>query len=219
MKTTTTTRKSFEKYDGKHYLLYYNEQEKEMPAMQQESEEQTAATQTQYEYDTCIAECAEPTIAAFTEALAKTGQTDAEISATDIMLRAVQQGIAEGDTTELAKKLMLAVIDQYDRSDSVNSFRFNGMAMWLDRETRRTLRERLAREETKGSETTRITYGSVTFTLPVDTAKSMLESLENYATECFDKTAEHQQAVAELTDTEEILAYDYTAGYPTKLEF
>lgn len=215
MKTTTTAKKVFEKYDGTHYLLYFNETEKQVPA-QQESEEQP---QTQYEYDTVIAECTEPSIEAFTEALAKVGHEDAEIGATDIMLRAVQAGLVEGNELELAHRLMKLLINQYDKSEAVNDFTYNGMHMWLDREMRRTLRERLAREKAKGQETTRITYEDNTFTLPIDDAEFMLEELEDYATACFDKTAEHTQNVADMRDVDEILAYDFTTGYPPKLEF
>jgi len=215
MKTTTSTQKVFEKYDGRHYLLYFNETEKQVPAGQGEEQ----PVQTQYEYDNVIAECKEPSIEAFTEALAKAGYENAEIIATDIMLRAVQAGLVEGDALELAHKLMQGLIAQYDKSQAVNDFTLNGNHMWLDREMRRTLRERLAREQKKGSETMHITYEGQTFQMPIADAEFMLEELEDYATECFDKTAEHSQSAAALTDVDEILAYDFTTGYPPKLEF
>ncbi len=217
MKTTTTNQKTFEKYDGKHYILYFNEQEKEVPAQQSEGEEQT--TQICYEYDTLLAECTEPSIQAFQKALSEAGYEDAAIAATDIMLRAVQAGKIEGDAVELAHQLTKLLIDDYDKSTAVNEFSYQGQSMWLDREMRRTLRERLDRDIKKGLETTKLTYEDQTFELPTADAQAMLEMLEDYATECFDKTQEHQQAVAALTEVDDILAYDFTQGYPAKLEF
>ena len=47
-----------------------------------------------------------------------------------------------------------------------------------------------------------------------DKAIQLLSSLEMYALECFNVTATHKAAVEKLQTVEEVLAYDYTAGYP-----
>lgn len=47
----------------------------------------------------------------------------------------------------------------------------------------------------------------------------MLSALELYASACYNKTAEHLSAVNALTDLADVLAYDYTAGYPQQLSF
>ena len=52
MKTKSFTKKTYEVYDNNHFLLYFNEQESEVPAEREEE----AANQLQYEYDTCLAE-------------------------------------------------------------------------------------------------------------------------------------------------------------------
>ena len=91
--------------------------------------------------------------------------------------------------------------------------------MWLDRELRRTLRERIERDEAKGLEETKLIYNNITYTIPVTSAKQMLAALEDYATECFDKTAEHKQNISNLESIEDVLAYDITSGYPNKLNF
>ena len=46
-----------------------------------------------------------------------------------------------------------------------------------------------------------------------------MNTLELYASACFDKTAEHKANVLALDDIEDILSYDYTVGYPSKLHF
>ena len=39
-----------------------------------------------------------------------------------------------------------------------------------------------------------------------------------YALECYNKTAEHKNNVEALTAIDDIVSYDYTKGYPEKLE-
>lgn len=51
MKTKSFTKKTYEVYDSTHFMIYFNEQETEIPA-----EHEGESAQTQYEYDTCLAE-------------------------------------------------------------------------------------------------------------------------------------------------------------------
>ena len=51
-----------------------------------------------------------------------------------------------------------------------------------------------------------------------DKAIQLLSALELYALECFNVTAVHKKAVSEMSTVEEVLVYDYTAGYPKLLE-
>ena len=45
----------------------------------------------------------------------------------------------------------------------------------------------------------------------------MLSALEMYALECFNVTAAHKAAVAELKTIKEVEAFDVTADYPQQL--
>ena len=47
----------------------------------------------------------------------------------------------------------------------------------------------------------------------------MLYALEVYASQCYDNTQRHLATVNGLQSIEEVEGYDYTTGYPTKLEF
>ena len=47
----------------------------------------------------------------------------------------------------------------------------------------------------------------------------MLSSLELYALNCYNVTAKHKVAIEGLTNIEDIINYDYTVGYPDKLNF
>ena len=122
-------------------------------------------------------------------------------------------------TPDIVKRIRIKEIENYDASPAVNEFTYNGTQMWLNRELRRTLRERIERDEAKGLEDTKIIYDNITYTIPVASAKQMLAALEDYATECFDKTAEHKQNISNLESIEDVLAYDITSGYPNKLNF
>ena len=46
----------------------------------------------------------------------------------------------------------------------------------------------------------------------------MLDGIELYASACYDNTQRHLTNIGALSTVEEILAYDYTLGYPEKLE-
>lgn len=47
----------------------------------------------------------------------------------------------------------------------------------------------------------------------------MLFALENYASMCYDNTQNHISKVKSISSQKELDSYDFTAGYPTKLQF
>jgi hypothetical protein len=111
----------------------------------------------------------------------------------------------------------LAEISNYDISDKVNLFYINDIPMWLDRTSRTSLMARFNAEKAKGLEVTNIWYEGMNVVLPIENAVSMLLDLEIYASQCFDNTQKHLYAVKQLKDIEDIITYDYTTGYPEKL--
>lgn len=123
------------------------------------------------------------------------------------------------DALTLAKTAVIAEIKKYDTSKAVNEFFYNGDSMWLDDATRTKLAKRLDVDKKSGLSTTRVNYEGRTFELPVESAEVMLFQLEQYARDSFDKTNEHLATVEALTTVEDVVAYDYTVGYPTKLTF
>ncbi len=117
------------------------------------------------------------------------------------------------------KELKLADIDEYDSSKHVNSFKFQGVDMWLDKETRNGLVMRLNAEKAVGATETTLWLGTQPFSLTVDEGIAILSALELYASKCFDNTASHKAAVEAMDDVEDIINYDYKVGYPEKLSF
>lgn len=120
---------------------------------------------------------------------------------------------------EKAKKDKLKEIDEYDTSVAVNSFYLNGLQVWLDKDTRVGLMNSLTIEKEAGKQESTLWFNNLCVVVKCDAAIQMLSSLELYALECYNKTAEHKVAVSGLSSTQEVEDYDYTIGYPEKLNF
>lgn len=120
---------------------------------------------------------------------------------------------------DVAKEEAIEQITEYDQSEDVNSFTLQGKQMWLPKETRVGLVNSITIEKNTGKETTVLWFGGEKYELPVDTALQMLSALELYALECYNVTAAHKAAVNALESVEDVVAYDYTQGYPEKLNF
>lgn len=151
---------------------------------------------------------------------------DYEVVAYSDYLRAENKKKYEGKTLEEAKELLLAEIDAYDNSSSVNGFILNGMLIPWSKddpnspnvEKRMGLRQNIADKVALGEKNISIWLKGMSFTMPCAQAEVLMRSIENYAYECFNVTASHKQAVSELTTIEEVKAYDYMTGYPKMLE-
>lgn len=124
----------------------------------------------------------------------------------------------EGKTLEEAKETCLNDIEEYDVSPSVNGFILNGQRVWLDKATRVGLMNSTSIAKAMGQPTTTLWLGDVKLVVDCDKAIGLLSALEMYALECFNVTAAHKKAVAELNTVEDVLGYDYTQGYPEQLE-
>ena len=115
------------------------------------------------------------------------------------------------------KKLKNDEITKYDTSSNVNVFSLNGVDVWLDRDTRVSLMNSTTIAKNMGQENTILWLGTVKITVKCDQAIQLLSALEMYALSCFNKTAEHKKNVEALSTINEIVSYDYTVGYPEKL--
>lgn len=125
---------------------------------------------------------------------------------------------SEAALTAAAQKMVLAEIEKHDTSSAVNGFMLNGQRVWLDKATRVGLMNSTSIAKAMGQPTTTLWLGDMKLVVECDKAIQLLSALEMYALECFNVTAAHKKAVAELNTVESVLAYDYTAGYPEMLE-
>lgn len=127
--------------------------------------------------------------------------------------------IFDAHTLENAINAKIEEITKYDVSANVNSFFYNGNAYWLDKNTRVGLMNSTKILKDAGETTTTLWLGSLHATFPVDDVISMLSQLEMYALQCYNVTAQHKDAVSQLTTIEDVEAYDITTDYPNKINW
>lgn len=119
---------------------------------------------------------------------------------------------------DILRAEVIKEINAYDVSPSINGFKLNDALVWLDKDTRVGLMNSTTIQKTAGLEETVLWLGETPLRINCDLAIQLLSALELYALECFNKTAEHRKNVLALETIDEILAYDYTQGYPEMLD-
>ena len=124
---------------------------------------------------------------------------------------------SEEEVLGKAKEAVVVEITAYDSSSAVNGFILNGQRVWLDKATRVGLMNSTSIAKGMGQPTTTLWLGDVKLVVECDKAIQLLSALEMYALECFNVTAAHKKAVAEMDTVEEVLGYDYKVGYPEVL--
>ena len=132
-------------------------------------------------------------------------------------IREISEGLG-AEPLGYMKKAMLAYIEKYDASSSVNSFLLNGIEVWLDKVTRMGLMNSTTIAKAAGLDETTLWLGDIELVVDCDKAIQLLSALEIYAMECFNVTSSHKAAVNKLDNIDAVLTYDYREGYPEKLK-
>lgn len=127
-------------------------------------------------------------------------------------------------TLEDAKEEVLSAIEEYDQSDNVNEFivTHDGQVVttdWFEPAKRANYKNSVESAELVGMQNVSFYVGDMPLTLSTQNAKLMLAQIQLYADACYIVTKQHIAAVEALNTIEAVDAYDYTAGYPTKLSF
>lgn len=122
-------------------------------------------------------------------------------------------------TIEEYKNEKINEIKCYDESSLVNEFYIQGIPVWLDKTTRVGLKLRFESEIAMGKTETSLWYNDTKFPLSLENAMQMLFAIELYASACYDNTHYHISQVNVLENIDDIKNYDYTIGYPEKLQF
>ncbi len=119
----------------------------------------------------------------------------------------------------LAKGKKDGDITAFDNSANVNSFIIGGLPMWLGWELRARLESSLEAIEAAGGTEMTKGFGGIDYTFSVDQWHAMINAVENYAGQCQKVTEGHRAAVNAIATIAEVEAYDYTVGYPPKINF
>lgn len=93
------------------------------------------------------------------------------------------------------------------------------MPVWLDKATRAGLMLRFQAETAIGKTNTTLWYENKEFALTIEDAIKMLYAIEVYASTCYDNTQKHISIIDTFETKDEVENYDYTTGYPNRLEF
>lgn len=121
-------------------------------------------------------------------------------------------------TIEISK-LLIALQEEYDKSNDVNGFYYKGKEYWLSKETRLGLLNSMQIEKESGESTTRIWLGDTGVDVSIDDAVAFLKQLELYAVECCQNTKQHLSEIKHLNSRDSLFTYDVTKGYPKKIEW
>ena len=116
-----------------------------------------------------------------------------------------------------AKEALKQRIINYGESINVDIFYLNGMPLWLDKGKRNGLNLRFAAEQAKGLTNTTLWEDGTPFNLSIEMGFQLLYALEIYASACFDNTQKHIANAKTLATVDECETYDFTTGYPDKL--
>lgn len=127
-------------------------------------------------------------------------------------------------TLEQAKQEKLWSIEDYDRSDHVNSFTidFGGgveQDAWITPEQRSNYKNSIDSAELLGLTEVHPVFNGKQLTLSLQLAKMALAQIQIYADRCYIVTETHKANVQALDSVEAVDAYDYTDNYPEKLTF
>lgn len=117
-----------------------------------------------------------------------------------------------------AKVEKIAEIKEYDNSDAVNSFKLNGVSVWINREDRIGTRRAIELDIASGKTESEIWLNGFKLVVNSQLALKLLDAVGHYAYSAYNVTQSHIFAVKNLTSINEVEKYDYTKGYPQKLD-
>lgn len=107
---------------------------------------------------------------------------------------------------------ILRQLIQYKHS-STKHFIYNNNEYWFNSEERSSLKNLIDSNADKVT----LFIGDTFIDLSKDKAKKFINDLELYSGKCFINTKKHLSNIKQLKTIEDLINYDYTAGYPEKI--
>ena len=114
------------------------------------------------------------------------------------------------------KDKLISEINEYDKSEDVNTFYYKGEKAWLDKATRVGLINSTTILKNSGEENTTLWLNNKAFIITCNDLLDLLDKLELYTIKCNNVTNQHKANILALTSIQE---YDYKSDYPLKLQF
>ena len=127
--------------------------------------------------------------------------------------------LSNAEKLAAAKAEKIAQIENYDASPSVEQFTINGAPMWLNHEVRQQIKTSVEAYIATGKESVTKIFDGIEYTFLCEIWLQMLAALEVYAAEALNATERHKINVEKMTRRKDVEDYDYTEGYPEKLNF
>lgn len=119
-----------------------------------------------------------------------------------------------------AKTEALHKLNIYDNSFNVNGFTINNtIKTWFTPTERSNYSTSVNSAKILGIDKLSFFVGNIALEVPTNKAEYMLAAIQLYADSCYIVTKQHQLAIEALETIEEVDSYDYTTGYPDKLNF
>lgn len=103
--------------------------------------------------------------------------------------------------------------------NAVDDFTIGGVHLWFDTTMRTKVRENLESCEKDGLAETVLRFGGMEFPTTVENGWAMYYAVLSYARRCWNTCEEHHVNKAILDSEDDVVNYDFTAGYPEKLSF
>lgn len=109
-------------------------------------------------------------------------------------------------------------IEAYDSSEAVNSFKLNGVSVWINREDRIGTRRAIELDVENGKTESEIWLNGFRLVVNCRLAMKLLDMVGHYAYKAYNVTQAHLHEVQQLESVKEVEKYDYRKGYPEKLD-
>lgn len=123
----------------------------------------------------------------------------------------------DAEVLRLAIEAKVEEINAYDKSSAVNSFKLNGMDAWINREDRIGTRRAIELDKANGQTESDIWLNGFLLHVNCDLALRLLDAVGHYAYKAYNRTQAHIYSVKQMKSVEDVQKYDYTTGYPEKL--
>lgn len=120
---------------------------------------------------------------------------------------------------EAEKARKIAEIEDYSNSSNVNDLTFKGLHTWVTPGVRANYLVSLDAAELLGEKDITFVVEGVQVTLAIEKVRIILAQIQRYADACYIVTEGHKRAVKALENVDEVRGYDFTKGYPNKLNF